>query len=98
MTARIFEFETLKNADLVIDATYKGGIYGDVRDDPIAPLLGGGNQGGFRYEGSPRDLQISHCILYSSLGDVDWPDELDLQTGRFTYYGDNKTPGNDLHG
>ena len=47
---------------------------------------------------APRDLKITHCILYSSLSDIDWPDELDLQTGRFTYYGDNKTPGNDLHG
>jgi hypothetical protein len=67
MNGRIFDFEVLKEADLVVDAIYKGGRYKDVRDDPIDPLIGGGNQGGFRYVGSPRDLQITHCILYTSL-------------------------------
>lgn len=27
----------------------------------------------------------------------DWPDVLDPQTGLFTYYGDNRRPGHDLH-
>ena len=49
---RVFLFESLENADLIVDATYRGGSYGNVRDDPIGPLLGVGNQGGFRYSGS----------------------------------------------
>jgi hypothetical protein len=35
--------------------------------------------------------------LYTSGADPDWPDALDSETGRFTYFGDNKTPGKDLH-
>ena len=29
--------------------------------------------------------------------EVDWPDVLDPQTGLLTYYGDNRTPGHELH-
>ena len=36
-------------------------------------------------------------VLYSTLADTDWPDQLDLDLGRFTYYGDNKHPGHELH-
>ncbi len=37
------------------------------------------------------------AVLYTSGGEVDWPDHLDLQTGTFMYYGDNRTPGRGLH-
>ena len=36
-------------------------------------------------------------ILYSSMDDPDWPDFIDVYTGVFTYFGDNKKPGFDLH-
>jgi hypothetical protein len=36
-------------------------------------------------------------VLYSSGAEVDWPHELDLTTGTFTYYGDNRQPGKELH-
>lgn len=36
-------------------------------------------------------------VLYTNGGEVDWPDHLDVQTGTFTYYGDNRTPGRELH-
>jgi hypothetical protein len=42
-------------------------------------------------------LNCNYIILYSSLGDPDWPDFLDLKTGVFTYFGDNKKPGHELH-
>jgi len=29
--------------------------------------------------------------------DLDWPDHLDTETGIFTYFGDNKKPGHELH-
>ena len=35
--------------------------------------------------------------LYTTFADPDWPDRLDPATGLFTYYGDNKEPGRDLH-
>jgi hypothetical protein len=57
-------------------------------------LLGCGNQGGFRPFGKVR---AKYVVLYSSLGDRDWPDTIDPTTGLFSYYGDNKTPGHQLH-
>lgn len=36
-------------------------------------------------------------VLFSSGEDVYWRDEMDTSLGIFLYYGDNKTPGNDLH-
>lgn len=36
-------------------------------------------------------------MLYSSLNDPDWPDSIENETGLFTYFGDNKNPGHELH-
>lgn len=58
--------------------------------------MGCGNQGGFRYRGSLFS-RIQLCVLYSELSDPDWPDTLDLEFGVFTYYGDNKKPGNRIN-
>ena len=87
----IVSFADLQDADLTVDAVYKGGSLGDIRDDPIGRLLGCGNAGGFRYVGRAPEYRMA--VLYSSLNDPDWPDFLDPVTGRFVYYGDNKTPG-----
>jgi hypothetical protein len=35
-------------------------------------------------------------VLYTDLSDPDWPDTLDAELGRFTYWGDNKRPGQRL--
>ncbi|MFD5316809.1 restriction endonuclease [Streptomyces sp. NPDC127098] len=92
-------FEDLATADLVVDAVYAGGTKGNLGDDPIAPLIRGvGNQGGIRSAGSPAKRTVRLAVLYTTGTDVDWPDHLDLETGTFTYYGDNKKPGQDLHG
>ncbi|WP_372407768.1 restriction endonuclease [Streptomyces luteireticuli] len=91
-------FTDLRTADLVVDALYAGGTNGNSGDDPISKLIAGvGNQGGFRYAGSPTKRTVRLAVLYTSGGEVDWPDHLDVQTGTFTYYGDNKTPGRSLH-
>jgi len=93
---RIFSFDNLPTADLVVDAIYEGGSAGNTGSDPIAKLLpGAGNQGGFRASGP--GLKKKFVVLYSSGEEGDWPDRLDLNTGQFTYYGDNRTPGHDLH-
>lgn len=97
MTRNTVAFEQLRTSDLIVDAVYAGGSHRDVRDDPISPLVGGGNQGGFRYLGSPSAFNLRHCVLYSELDNLDWPDRLDPETGIFTYYGDNRTYGRDLH-
>jgi len=90
-------FDQLGGADLVVDRFYYGGRVGNSSDDPVARLLPVGNQGGFRYSGSLRGGTVRLVVLVSSGRDPDWPDVLDTQTGTFTYYGDNKSPGRDLH-
>jgi len=94
---KTFSFSELSNSHLVLDANYEGGSKKNASDDPINKLIGCGNQGGFRYKGSLVKGNINLCVLYSELTDADWPDKLDLESGVFVYYGDNKTPGHDLH-
>lgn len=93
---RTIRFENLSDTDLFVDALYKGGTSGNSGDDPISKILHIGNQGGFRYVGSSKQ-RIKLCVLYSSLLEIEWPDNLDLELGRFVYYGDNRRPGHDLH-
>lgn len=88
--------EHLTQADLTVDAVYEGGRAGNVGDDPLGPLLGVSNQGGFRHLG--RREKPALLVITSSMSEPDWPDHLDLETGLFTYYGDNRSPGCDLHG
>jgi hypothetical protein len=91
-------FSDLETADLQVDALYVGGLSGNSGDDPMSKLIKGiGNQGGFRYAGSPTNRTVKLAVLYTSGGEVDWPDYLDVQTGTFTYYGDNRKPGQGLH-
>lgn len=93
---KTISFADLGTADLVIDAIYEGGATGNTGDDPINRLLpGSGNQGGFRAAG--RGEEKSFVVLYTSGEDKDWPDTIDLATGRFIYFGDNKKPGHELH-
>ncbi len=93
---RIIPNEHLSSSDLIIDAMYEGGASGNVTDDPISRILQGvGNQGGFRAAGRGQDRTL--VVLYTSGEDHDWPDTLDLNTGQFVYFGDNKTPGHELH-
>ncbi|MEQ3551756.1 restriction endonuclease [Pseudonocardia nematodicida] len=96
-TARVVPFSDLATADLVIDQLYDGGGSGTAADDPIARLVPVGNQGGFRYSGSPKRGEVRLVVLYTTGAEIDWPDVLDPQTGVFTYYGDNRTPGHELH-
>lgn len=36
---RVFSFDELEDAPLIIDAIYKGGTAGNVTDDPLTKLL-----------------------------------------------------------
>jgi hypothetical protein len=94
--AKVIRFSALPTADLIIDAVYEGGTRGNTADDVLGKLIpGAGNQGGFRQVGSWDNPRLA--ILYSSMDDPDWPDFLDVYTGVFTYFGDNKRPGSPLH-
>src|SRR3954452_4267003 len=90
-------FDGLASAELIIDAVYQGGVAGNSSDDPIGRLIPCGNQGGFRYSGSRKNKRLHMVALYTTGADPDWPDELDRETGLFTYFGDNRAPGKELH-
>lgn len=92
----IIPFTELRTANLYIDAVYRGGTLGHAGDDPFPALLRMSNRGGFRYRGDINGA-VEMLLLTSNLSDPDWPDTLDRETGVFTYYGDNKTPGRPLH-
>jgi hypothetical protein len=79
-----------------VDAVYEGDAGGHLSGEPLGTLLPGvGNQGGFRSAGTGDDKR--YVILYTTGEDRDWPDSINLSTGQFTYYGDNKKPGHELH-
>lgn len=88
-------FAELEGANLVLERIYQGGDAKNVGDDPINKLVPGvGNQGGFR----PRTAaEPKVVVLYTSGEEPEWPDALDLYSGMFTYFGDNRQPGRDLH-
>src|SRR5580704_8709035 len=93
---RVVPYDELFRSDLVVDAVYEGGRSGHTGDDPISKVLKGSrNQGGFRAAGAGEDKKF--VVLYTTGEDKDWPDTLDLNNGQFVYFGDNKTPGHELH-
>ena len=92
----VVDFDKLAGADLVMDCVYRGGAFGNTRDDPLSKLLRVGNQGGFRIAGSAVKDSVKLAVLYSTGSEPDWPDALDPYTGTFTYYGDNRRPGRAL--
>ncbi len=84
------------NWKLFIDAIYRANPRKkDISAEVLSKLLGVKNQGGFRYLGKTETPNL--VVLFSSGEDVYWRDEMDASLGLFLYYGDNKTPGNDLH-
>jgi len=92
-----YPFAGHSTADLVVDAVYEGGPHKHLGAEPIAKLLPVGTQGGFRFCGSPREGTVRLAVLFTTGSDPDWPDTLDPQAGEFTYWGDNKSPGSNLH-
>ena len=93
---RVVPYPELAQADLVVDAVYEGDTGGHLSGEALSKLLPGvGNQGGFRAAGRGDDKKF--VALFTSGEDKDWPDTLNLHTGQFLYYGDNKKPGHSLH-
>lgn len=86
----------LSRSDIHVDAQIIGGRLGHAGDDPLAPLLGVSNMGGFRHIGTQSEMRL--LVITTAGSDMDWPDSLDQETGIFTYFGDNKKPGRSLHG
>lgn len=96
MTDLLVHFDQLQSCDLVVDAVYQTGPRGSLDEEPLNRLLRCGNMGGFRIRGSAT-TRYQLVVLYTTFDDPDWPDALDRARGRFVYFGDNKTPGRELH-
>jgi hypothetical protein len=93
---RVISHSDCPFADLIVDAVYEGGQSKDVSSDAISKIMpGSGNQGGFRAAGTREDKKF--VVLFTSGEDPDWPNKLNMSTGQFTYFGDNKNPGHELH-
>lgn len=92
------KFENLRGQNLIVDEIYEGGKAGNTGDDPISKLFPRlGNMSGFRKvkrEDNPNKL--AYVVLYTSMAELEWPDYLDVETGVFRYYGDNRKAGNEL--
>ena len=85
-----------KNWKLYIDAIYKADPNEKtMKAEVISKLLGVKNQGGFRFLGKMSCPKL--VVLFTSGKDIYWKDNLDIDTGTLLYYGDNKTPGTELH-
>jgi hypothetical protein len=106
--AKVFARAEVPGAEIEVGAIYEG--ESTKRNEPINALLGPNitNSGGFRKcypadvpkarHRSRSDLRdLAFVAIYSSQKDLDWPDHFDQETGIFTYFGDNKHPGHDLH-
>ena len=56
------------------------------------------NTSGFRPKskantGRTDILDCAFCVLVTNFEESEWPDSLNVETGLFTYYGDNRSPG-----
>lgn len=91
-------FEKLDKSDLIVDCIYKGGLGPGADNEPLHHVFPKcGVNGGFRKvnrtDGSGKPAYV---ILYTTMGELEWPDYLDEETGIFRYYGDNRKPGREL--
>lgn len=88
----------LRYADLVIDEIYEGGtLHKNLKDEVLSSLLGMDNSGGIRKRGMIDPFNVYYSTLYTTMAVDDWPDEINYNTGVFTYYGDNRKAGRRLH-
>lgn len=91
MSSFKFSNEDLDDADLIVDAVYKGGDSGNFGDDPLTDLLDVMNNKGFRKSLSDEAPSgYSYVVLFSNDSTPEWPDKLDKERGLFIYYGDNR--------
>ena len=93
---RVFRYDTLATADLLVNAVYEGEAGSKLSGEPLSKLIpGASNQGGFRVSGKGLDKKF--VLLFTTLEDETWPDRIDSNSGRLVYYGDNKKAQYQLH-
>ncbi|MDF2468277.1 MAG: hypothetical protein K0Q61_649 [Rhodococcus erythropolis] len=70
------KFEDLPYCDLSVGALHRAGTQGTFADDPLAKIVPVGNQGGFRYKGSPVKNTVRLVAMYTTGAEAEWPDHL----------------------
>ena len=81
-------FDELPNADLFIDAVYEGSYDGQLGGEPLSKVVPGGQPRSVFMNGRGDDKR--YAVPFTTGEDKDWPDQIDLNTGQFVYFGDNK--------
>lgn len=98
-----YTFEELSDAPLYVDCVYQSGFSPTIAREVLSKLMGCGNQGGFRpvsrtdVYGKKQKLP-AYVVLVTSTREPEWPDFLDVETGVFHYYGDNRQAGTAIDG
>ena len=95
---RVIPFSQARTADLFIDALYESDrtqAKGSIGSEPLSKLMGVGNLGGFRPKAGKEGIMA--VVLTSTRAEPEWPDSLDVYTGTYTYFGDNRSPGVEMH-
>jgi hypothetical protein len=83
---------------LIIDAIYESDRQvsgGSIGGEPLNKLMSVGNLGGFRLRNGKSGTLFA--VITSTGAEAEWPDSLDPHTGIYTYFGDNRTPGTEMH-
>lgn len=101
-----FKYDELGQAPLLVNSIYEGGSKGSPpADDPLTKIFkvegflrSVGNRSGFRKSmkennGKPTK-DVAYAVIYSTGKVKEWPDSYDKVNRTFTYYGDNREPGN----
>lgn len=93
-----YSFEELNDAPLFVDCVYQSGFAPTIKREVLSKLMGCGNLGGFRpvsrTDAYGRNQKLpAYVVLVTSTREPEWPDFLDVETGVFHYYGDNRQAG-----
>jgi len=95
----IVPYQNITTSNLIIDCLYEDSreTGSPINGQPLIRLFPGiGNMKGIRVLGNTPHWKL--YVLTSTEIEPDWPDALDEATGILTYWGDNRTPGKELHG
>jgi len=96
--AMTYSFDQLTKAPLEIDALYIGGQSKNKSSEVLSKLLPlTCNSGGFRKTKIKNTDLFAYVVIYTTMGEAEWPDFFDVENGIFRYYGDNRRPGHELH-
>jgi len=96
---KVYPFEELLTAPIIIDAVYESGASTKLDHEPISKLLPKtGNRGGFRITKRADNSTLpAYIVLFSTFAELEWPDAFYPETGLLRYYGDNRQAGTELH-